>query len=258
MLVPPASTIADGIAVREVGTLTLPLFEKYVDELVTVEDEEIAMAILWLLEKEKTVAEGAGAAALAAMLRHKTTLTDKKVAVIVSGGNIDVLMISHIIERGMVKDGRLVRVRVELPDHPGGLQKLAGLIAALRANIVQATHDRTYFGVALGNTIIDLTIETRGPEHVEQILERLTEAEYRSTECVTLSTVRASATIRRVSASYGPFIMKRWASGSGSTISRGATRRRPSKRFCAACATANSIKFCSASPVPARPSPSRK
>lgn len=179
VLVSPASTIADGIAVREVGTLTLALFEKYVDELVTVEDEEIAMAILWLLEKEKTVAEGAGAAAMAALLRHKTTLRDKKVAVIVSGGNIDVLMISHIIERGMVKDGRLVRVRVELPDHPGALQKLAGLIAALWANIVQATHDRTYFGVALGDTLIDLTIETRGPEHVEQILGRLTEAGYR-------------------------------------------------------------------------------
>jgi threonine dehydratase len=182
VLVPPASTIADGIAVRQVGDLTLPLFEKYVDELLLVEDEEIAMAILWLLEKEKTVAEGAGAAALAALLsnetRHKTALWDKKVAVIISGGNIDVLMISHIIERGMVKDGRLVRVRVELPDHPGGLQKLAGLIAALRANIVQATHDRTYFGVALGNTIIDLTIETRGPEQVEQILARLTEAGY--------------------------------------------------------------------------------
>ena len=178
VLVPAASTIADGIAVREVGALTLALFEKYVDELVTIEDEEIAMAILWLLEKEKTVAEGAGAAAMAAMLRHKTTLRDKKVAVIVSGGNIDVLMISHIIERGMVKDGRLVRVRVSIPDHPGGLQKLAGLIAALRANIVEAAHDRTYFGVALGDTLIDLTIETRGPEHVEQILERLTEAGY--------------------------------------------------------------------------------
>jgi threonine dehydratase len=179
VLVPPATTIADGIAVREVGDLTLPLFEKYVDELVTVEDEEIANAILWLLEKEKTVAEGAGAAAMAAMLRRKTGLSQKKVAVIVSGGNIDVMMISHIIERGMVKDGRLVRVRVELPDHPGGLQKLAGLIASLRANIVQATHDRTYFGVALGNTMIDLTIETRGSEQVEEILNALTNAGYR-------------------------------------------------------------------------------
>ena len=179
VLVPPCSTIADGIAVRQVGDLTLPLFEKYVDELVTVEDEEIAMAILWLLEKEKTVAEGAGAAALAAMLRHKTNLKNKKVAVVISGGNIDVMMISHIIERGMVKDGRLVRVRVELPDHPGGLQKLAGLIAAERANIVQAVHDRTYFGVALGNTMIDVTVETRGPEQVKRILERLNEAGYR-------------------------------------------------------------------------------
>jgi len=178
VLVPAKSTIADGIAVRQVGDLTLPLFEKYADELLIVEDEEIAMAILWLLEKEKTVAEGAGAAALAALLRHKTSLEGKKVAVIVSGGNIDMLMISHIIERGMVKDGRLVRVRVELPDHPGGLQKLAGLIAAARANIVEALHDRTYFGVALGNTIIDLTIETRGPEQVEQILKRLAEAGY--------------------------------------------------------------------------------
>jgi threonine dehydratase len=179
VLVPPRTTIADGIAVREVGDLTLPMFEKYVDELVTVEDEEIANAILWLLEKEKTVSEGAGAAAMAAMLRHKTSLRDKNVAVIVSGGNIDVTMISHIIDRGMVKDGRLVRVRVELPDHPGGLEKLAGLIATLRANIVQATHDRTYFGVALGNTIIDLTIETRGSEQVEQILTALTDAGYR-------------------------------------------------------------------------------
>jgi threonine dehydratase len=182
VLVPPVSTIADGIAVRQVGDLTLPLFEKYVDELLLVGDEEIAAAILWLLEKEKTVAEGAGAAALAALLsnetRHKTGLRDKNVAVVISGGNIDVLMISHIIERGMVKDGRLMRVRVELPDHPGGLQKLAGLIAAARANIVEALHDRTYFGVALGNTLIDLTIETRGSEQVEQIMERLTEAGY--------------------------------------------------------------------------------
>jgi threonine dehydratase len=178
VLVPPASTIADGIAVRQVGDLTLPLFEKYVDELLMVEDEEIAMAILWLLEKEKTVAEGAGAAAMAAMLRRKTALQDKNVAVILSGGNIDVMMISHIIERGMVKDGRLVRLRIELPDHPGGLEKLSGLIASLRANIVQATHDRTYFGVALGNTMIDLTIETRGPEQVDQVLDRLTEEGY--------------------------------------------------------------------------------
>ncbi len=173
-----ASTIADGIAVRRAGDRTLPLVERYVDEIVTLEDEEIAIAILWLLEKEKTVAEGAGAIGLAAMLRHKTSLEGKKVAVVVSGGNIDVLMLSHIIERGLVKDGRLVRVRVTLPDHPGGLEKLAAVIAAERANIVQATHDRTYFGVSLGDTIIDLTMETRGPEHVDRLLARLRAAGY--------------------------------------------------------------------------------
>jgi threonine dehydratase len=178
VLLPAGSTIADGIAVRRAGDLTLPLFEKYVDEIVTVEDEEIAIAILWLLEKEKTVAEGAGAAGLAAMLGHKTSLKGKNVCVVISGGNIDVLMLSHIIERGLVKDGRLVRVRVTLPDHPGALEKLAGLIGSENANIVQATHDRTYFGVALGDTLIDLTMETRGPEHVERLLERLKAAGY--------------------------------------------------------------------------------
>ena len=179
VLVPPAPTIADGIAVRQVGTLTLPLFEKYVDELVMVEEEEIALAILWLLEKEKTLAEGAGAAGMAAMLQHKTDLRGKTVAVVIGGGNIDVTLLSRIIERGMVQDGRMVRVRVPLPDHPGGLLGLTAIIAAERANIIQITHDRAYFGVHLGDTIIDISMETRGPEHVEQILKRLRDSGYR-------------------------------------------------------------------------------
>ena len=179
VLVPPASTIADGIAVRQVCDATLGLFEKYVDEVVTVEEEEIALAILWLLEKEKTLAEGAGAAGMAALLHHKTTLRDKKVAVLICGGNIDVTLLSRIIERGLVKDGRLVRVRVELPDHPGGLQRLTSVIAEQRANIVEVTHDRAYFGVLLGDTIIDISMETRGPQHVDELLARLTEAGYK-------------------------------------------------------------------------------
>jgi threonine dehydratase len=178
VLLPPASTIADGIAVRQAGQRTLPLCEKYVDEILTVDDEEIAMAILWLLEKEKTLAEGGGAAGMAAMLRHKTTLRGKKVAVILSGGNIDVTMLARIMERGLVKDGRMVRLRITLPDHPGGLEKLTGLIGAERANIVQVTHDRAYFGVHLGETIIDITMETRGPRHVDQLLSKLTAAGY--------------------------------------------------------------------------------
>jgi len=179
VLVPPASTIADGIAVRQVSEATLGLFEKYVDEVVTVEEEEIALAILWLLEKEKTLAEGAGAAGMAALLHHKTTLRDKKVAVLICGGNIDVTLLSRIIERGLVKDGRLVRVRVELPDHPGGLQRLTTVIGEERANIVQVTHDRAYFGVLLGDTIVDISMETRGPQHVENLLRKLTEAGYK-------------------------------------------------------------------------------
>ena len=178
VLVPAASTIADGIAVRQVGALTYPLFEKYVDEIVTVEEEEIAMAILWLLEKEKTLAEGAGAAGMAAMLARKTSLRGKKVVVLICGGNIDVTLLSRIIERGLVKDGRLVRLRVPLPDHPGGLQRLTAIVAQQRANVVQVTHDRAYFGVNLGDTIIDITMETRGPDHIEELMGELRKAGY--------------------------------------------------------------------------------
>ena len=112
MTLPSASTIADGIAVRRAGEITFPLVAKYVDEIVTVEDEEIASAILTLLEREKTLAEGAGAAATAALLQRKTSLDGKHTAVLVGGGNIDVSLLSRIIERGLVKDGRLVRIRV--------------------------------------------------------------------------------------------------------------------------------------------------
>ena len=178
VLVPAASTIADGIAVRQVGELTFPLFEKYVDEIVTVEEEEIAKAILWLLEKEKTLAEGAGAAGIAAMLAKKTSLRGKKVVVLICGGNIDVTLLSRIIERGLVKDGRLMRLRVQLPDHPGGLHRLTGIFAQQRANVVQVTHDRAYFGVNLGDTIIDITVETRGPDHILELMDALKNAGY--------------------------------------------------------------------------------
>jgi threonine dehydratase len=178
VLVPAASTIADGIAVRQVGALTYPLFEKYVDEIVTVEEEEIAMAILWLLEKEKTLAEGAGAAGMAAMLTKKTSLRGKKTVVLICGGNIDVTLLARIIERGLVKDGRLVRLRVPLPDHPGGLHRLTTVVAQQRANVVTVTHDRAYFGVHLGDTVIDITMETRGPDHIVELMNELTKAGY--------------------------------------------------------------------------------
>jgi threonine dehydratase len=174
-----ATTIADGIAVRRAGELTLPLVEHYVDEVLTVDEEETANAMLVLLEREKTVAEGAGAVALAALLQRKTTLLGKHTAVLVSGGNVDVTLLSRIIERGMVKDGRLVRLRIYLLDKPGGLHDLTGVIAATRANIVGLSHERAFYGVDVGSTIVEVTLETRGPEHADELLASLQAAGYR-------------------------------------------------------------------------------
>jgi threonine dehydratase len=168
-----ASTIADGIAVRRAGDRTLPLVQKYVDDIVTVEEEEIANAILLLLEREKTLAEGAGAAGLAALVNRKLPFTGKKVAVLVCGGNIDVTLLSRIIERGLVKDGRLVRLRVHLPDYPGALNRLTSILAQHRANIVETAYDRAYHGVNLGETAIEITMETRGPDHIAEIISAL-------------------------------------------------------------------------------------
>jgi threonine dehydratase len=174
----PAATVADGIAVRRAGDRTLPLVQKYVDDIVTVDEEEIANAVLLLLEREKTLAEGAGAAAIAALINHKVPFTGKKVAVMVCGGNIDVTLLSRIIERGLVKDGRLVRLRVHLPDYPGALHKVTGILAQHRANIVETSYDRAYYGVNLGDTAIDITMETRGADHIAELLSALGAAGY--------------------------------------------------------------------------------
>ncbi len=177
--VPADATIADGIAVRRAGELTLPLVERFVDELVTVDEEEIANAILILLEKEKTLAEGAGAVALAALLQKKTSLCGEKTAVLVCGGNIDVSLLAKIIERGLVKDGRRVRIRVRLTDRPGALHQLTKILHEQQANIVETLHNRSHYGVSLGDTAIDITLETRGPSHIAAIAKALDEAKYR-------------------------------------------------------------------------------
>jgi len=179
VIVPAASTVADGIAVRRSGDNTLPLVLRYVDDMVTVEEEEIASAILTLLEREKTLAEGAGAAATAALLQHKTGLPKgQRTVSIVGGGNIDVSLLSRIIERGLVKDGRLVRVRIHLPDRPGALVELSTVIAAQRANIVELKFDRAYYGVSLGDTAIDVTLETRGAAHLDELVAAIGKAGY--------------------------------------------------------------------------------
>ncbi len=180
---PAAATIADGIAVRQVGEQTLAIAARHVDEVVTVSEEELANAILLLLEIEKTVVEGAGATALAALINRPLGLAGARVALVLSGGNIDVTMLARIIERGLVKDGRLVRLGVLLRDRPGELARLAALLAEARANIVHIEHDRAFARWAgIGETEVELTLETSGREHVTELLGRLEAGGYRVEE----------------------------------------------------------------------------
>lgn len=172
-------TIADGIAVKRPGELTLRHIERYVDEVVTVTEEEIANAILLLLEREKTVAEGAGAVALAALVNgHVPQAQGRHTAILLSGGNIDVTLLSRIIERGLVKDGRLVRMVVTVEDRPGGLARLTGIVAEQLANVIEIHHDRAFGRAAVGETEVEMTLETRGHDHIQAIRDKLVEAGY--------------------------------------------------------------------------------
>ena len=176
--VPSAPTIADGIAVRRVGEHTLALARRYLDGVVTVSEEEIANAILLLLEIEKTVVEGAGAVALAALVNKRVSLEGRSVVLLLGGGNIDVNVIARIIERGLVKDGRIVRLAVMLRDRPGALARLAELVAAARANVLHINHDRAFSRARLGETEVEITLETSGRDHIEAIKRHLLAAGY--------------------------------------------------------------------------------
>jgi len=178
--VPEGQTIADGIAVRKVGHLTYASATKYVDEMVTVTEQEIANAILVLLEEEKTVAEGAGVAPVAALLADKISgIEGKQVFPIVCGGNIDVNVISKIIDRGLAAAGRIVRLDLQIRDVPGSLAEILTRIAELDANVLEVYHDRTFAEDSqLGVTNVELKLETRGPEHIERIRETLEEEGY--------------------------------------------------------------------------------
>jgi threonine dehydratase len=149
------------------------MIQRYVDELVTVSEDEIANAILLLVEREKTVAEGAGACAAAAVINGRTSIPiGKRTVVLVCGGNIDVNLLSRIIERGLAKDGRRLKLEIKVPDVPGALHALTGVFARLRSNVLEIEHLRA-FGVDLGETIVVVTLETRGPDHVGEILTAL-------------------------------------------------------------------------------------
>jgi len=170
---PAATTIADGIAVRAVGATPFELVKKFVDEIVTVSEAEIANAVLLLLEIEKTVAEGAAAVPLAALVNKKVSLAGKNVGLIVSGGNIDMNLISRIIETGLIQDGRLGRFGVVISDRPGSLAHLTQRVADLGANILQITHSRGFGKMAIGETEVELILETAGAEHIRRIYDTL-------------------------------------------------------------------------------------
>ena len=174
----PAPTIADGIAVRRVGALTYELCRRYVDELVVVDEGEIANAILRLLEIEKTVVEGAAATTLAALLNKKVALSGKRVVLVLSGGNIDVNIIERVIEKGLVKDGRLVRLAILLVDRPGALARLTALVADHSANILEIGHNRAFSPARIGETEVVLTLETSGREQIEAVVHGLRAAGY--------------------------------------------------------------------------------
>jgi len=177
---PTINTLADGIAVANVGDHTLPIVQKLVSAIVTVNEEEIANAVMVLLEREKTLAEGAGAVGFAALYnRHVKDIVDKKVVVIISGGNIDMTLLSKILERGLESDGRLTRLKIVVPDKPGSIAELAALVARHRANILQISQNRSMIEVKLEETEVELTLETRGKDHSRLITNAINDHGFR-------------------------------------------------------------------------------
>ena len=173
-----AKTIADGIAVKKPGELTFELCSRYVDEIVTVDDDEIAQAILFLMERGKMVAEGAGAAPVAAIMNHKFDVSGK-VAAVISGGNIDVTMISRIIEKGLLRAGRMTKLRILMQDRPGQLEMASRIIAAEGANVMVVHHDRTDVDLDIRDAILEITMETQDREHAQRVIHALREGGFK-------------------------------------------------------------------------------
>jgi threonine dehydratase len=176
------ATIADGIGVRSPGALTLPLIRERVDDMLLVHEDDIERGIVMLLEIEKTVVEGAGAVGLAALLQQRDRFAGRKVGVVLSGGNIEPLVLAEIIERGMVKSGRLARLRLDVRDVPGALAEVATLLGRLGANIDEIQHQRAFTSLSVERAQIDVVVHTRGHEHIEQILSALRAEGYRAAQ----------------------------------------------------------------------------
>ena len=166
-------TVADGIAVKSPGVITMELIRRYVDDMLLVQEEDIEQAIFMLAEIEKTVVEGAGAAGVAAVLGHRERFAGQNVGTILCGGNIDMMTLSSVLQRGMVRSHRLVRLRVEVPDVPGALGKVTQLIGELDSNIVEIAHQRAFGGSSARSAIVEMVLQLRGEEGDEHVLDAL-------------------------------------------------------------------------------------
>ena len=173
------STIADGIAVKKPGDLTYELCKKYVDEIVTVTDDEIAAAILTLMEEQKLITEGAGATSVAAVMFDKIDITNKNVVCILSGGNIDVTILSRIINKGLLMTGRTCKLKIELPDVSGQLNNFTKIIADLGANIISIDHERLIESSNVNSCYLNITLETKNFKHIHDIKKALMDNEYK-------------------------------------------------------------------------------
>lgn len=170
------STIADGIAVKEPGEHTFQYVSQYVDEIVTVTDDEISAAILALIERQKLIAEGAGAASVAAAMFNKVPIQGKKTVCLVSGGNIDVTILSRVIKRGLLMSGRTCMLNIELLDKPGQLKLVSEIIADMGGNVISIHHERANEGSDVNGCFLRITMETRDYNHIQQIRDALTKA----------------------------------------------------------------------------------
>lgn len=173
------ATVADGIAVKAPGTHTLPVIRACVDEVLLVAEEDIEQSILMLLEIEKTVVEGAGAVGLAAVIRHRDQFAGRKVGLVLSGGNIEPLVLAEIIQRGMARSGRLARLRVDVRDVPGALADVAALLGRLSANIEEIRHQRAFSSLSVERVEMEVVVHTRGGAHIGEILTEMRARGYR-------------------------------------------------------------------------------
>jgi len=173
------STIAEGIAVKKPGKLTLPIIQGLVQNMLLVNEDDLEQAVLLLLKEEKTVVEGAGAAGLAALMANREYFAGKQVGIILSGGNLDFLILSSIIQRGLVRSGRLIRLQVELRDVPGALTVVSQCISQADANIIEVHHQRAFTHLPLQSAEVEFVLLTRGLGHIQEIIKILNAEGYK-------------------------------------------------------------------------------